>query len=247
MWGLQQPAPVPTVTSAEPHIQPPPAGYHLPEGQSYVYEVEWRLWTAGMATLRIDDIGGEKRVHGVADSSGVVALLYHVHDTFDSFFNPRTFCSSRIQKHVEEGFRRVENSTTFDYARHVALLQQTNLRKGDRTQAEHPVPDCVTDVITAIYYVASLPLVPGGNYDFPVNDGGDTVTVTIHAEDHEQVKTPAGNFRTIRVQPQASKGVLKDRGKIWVWYTDDAARIPVQMRARMFWGTLTFRLARVEK
>jgi hypothetical protein len=34
---------------------------------------------------------------------------------------------------------------------------------------------------------------------------------------------------------------------VWVWYTDDAQRIPVQMRARMGWGTLTFRLARVDK
>ncbi|HEV8182940.1 MAG TPA: DUF3108 domain-containing protein [Candidatus Angelobacter sp.] len=34
---------------------------------------------------------------------------------------------------------------------------------------------------------------------------------------------------------------------MWVWYSDDAARIPVQMRARMAWGTLTFSLLRVDK
>jgi hypothetical protein len=34
---------------------------------------------------------------------------------------------------------------------------------------------------------------------------------------------------------------------VWVWYTDDAAHIPVQMRARLFWGTLTFRLNRIER
>jgi len=105
----------------------------------------------------------------------------------------------------------------------------------------------VTDVISAIYYTASLPLKTGESYEFPLNDGGDTVTVKVTAEARETVKTPAGSFTTVRVQPTASQGVLKDRGKVWVWYTDDGQRIPVQMRARMGWGTLTFRLVRVDK
>ena len=60
------------------------------------------------------------------------------------------------------------------------------------------------------------------------------------------VKTPAGEFATVRVQPE-SLGLLKSPGKIWIWYTDDAAHTPVQMRSKTFWGTLTFRLARVER
>ena len=102
-------------------------------------------------------------------------------------------------------------------------------------------------MISAIYYTSTLPLTPGSSYEFPLNDGGETVTVKITTEAREDVKTPAGTFKTVRVQPTASQGVLKDRGKVWVWYTDDAQRIPVQMRARMGWGTLTFRLARVDK
>ena len=63
----------------------------------------------------------------------------------------------------------------------------------------------------------------------------------------EEVRAPAGTFQAIRVQPRAASGVLKDRGQVWIWYSDDAARIPVQMRARMFWGTLTFRLVRIDR
>jgi hypothetical protein len=73
------------------------------------------------------------------------------------------------------------------------------------------------------------------------------VDVTVTAEARETVTTPAGTYKTLRVSPQATSGPVKDKGQIWIWYTDDATRIPVQMRARMFWGTLTFRLLRVEK
>ena len=72
------------------------------------------------------------------------------------------------------------------------------------------------------------------------------MNVQAHVEVREEVKTPAGTFQTLRVQPEADSGLLKKRGKIWVWYTNDGQHIPVLMRARMFWGTLTIRLTRVE-
>jgi hypothetical protein len=248
--GPQASAPAPASAAmavVQARIEPSTTGYRLPDGQSYVYDVEWRLWTAGIAVLRVDIDGNEQRVRAYGNSTGTVGLLYHVDDRFDAWLNPQTFCSRRIQKHIEEGFRRVETTTDFDYARHQAVLNQVNVKKGDRKHLEHPIPDCVTDVISAIYYTASLPLKTGSSYEFPLNDGGDTVTVKVTAETRETVKTPAGTFKTVRVQPTASQGVLKDRGKVWVWYTDDAQRIPVQMRARMGWGTLTFRLTRVDK
>ena len=62
------------------------------------------------------------------------------------------------------------------------------------------------------------------------------------AEAREQVVTLAGTFQTVRVQPIADAGVVKNRGNIWIWYTDDERRMPVQMRARLFWGTMTMRL-----
>ena len=73
-----------------------------------------------------------------------------------------------------------------------------------------------------------------------------TVTVTMKVEAKEEIKTPAGTFQTIRVQPTAEEGVVKNRGNIWIWYTDDARHMPVQIRARLFWGTITFHLQSVE-
>jgi hypothetical protein len=32
-----------------------------------------------------------------------------------------------------------------------------------------------------------------------------------------------------------------------VWYTDDAQHIPVQIRSKLFWGTLTVYLVRIDK
>ncbi len=231
-------------------IRTPEANYHWPEFETYHYEAEWKLWTAGRATLRLQPgPNGQKQVFGTADSMGFVSLLYSVRDRFESTFDPHTFCSAELQKRTEEGFRKRETNIHFDYARGKAVLDEKNLKTNENKHAEFDIPSCATDVLSGIYYVASLPLQAGSTYAFPLNDGNKTQTVEATVEAREPVKVPAGTFRAVRVQLTASpvEPVKKDRGKVWIWYSDDAARIPVQMRARMFWGTLTLRLQRVER
>ena len=244
----------PAVQTAPSHlssatIRAPEANYHWPDFETYHYEAEWKLWNAGLATLRLQPgPNGEKQVFGTADSIGFVSLLYTVRDRFESAFDPRTFCSSHILKRTEEGFRKRETDIHFDYARGKAVLDEKNLKTKENKHVENDVPSCATDVLSGIYYVASLPLQTGSTYPFPLNDGNKTQTVEASVETREQVKVPAGAFRAVRVQLTSSPaGAQKERGKVWIWYSDDAARIPVQMRARMFWGTLTLRLQRVER
>jgi hypothetical protein len=230
-----------------PAIQPPASTHRFPAAETYVYDVDWRLWDAGTATLRLEASGREMRVVGAADSTGAVALLYRVHDRFESSFDPRTYCSLQVRKRTEEGSRQRDTLIRFDAARRKAVLEEKNLKNGEAKRVENDIPACATDVVSAIFYVASLPLAPNSTYTFPLNDGKATVHVDVTVEAREEVATPAGTFRTVRVQPQAATGALKDRGRLWVWYSDDAQRVPVQMRARMFWGTLTFRLQRIDK
>lgn len=229
-------------------ILPVPPHYHFPDGQTLVYAAEWRIWSAGTATLRIDSAGPQQHVSATADSIGVVALLYRVHDHFDSWFDTPGFCSQRITKHTEEGLRRRDTAIRFDYPRRKAVLEETNLRDGQTKHAEEDIPGCATDVLSGLYYVPSLPLQLGVTYRFPLNDGGRTVEVSATAEAREQVKTDAGVFSTVRVRVDAKPTEpKKEGGQVWLWCTDDAQRLPVQMRSRLFWGTMTLKLQRVQK
>jgi hypothetical protein len=246
---VTQPAllPVNTAVIAAPSIAKPRADYHFPTGQTFVYSAVWRIFNAGIATLRVESAGPQDRVLGTADTVSAAALLYRVQDHYESAFDPATFCSTSTSRETEEGLRRVNTKITFDYAQHKSVFEQKNIKKSETKNQEHAIPSCVTDVLSGIFYTASLPLQPGSAYSFPLSDGGETLTVNVRAEAREQIKTPAGTFNTIRVQPEAASGLLKDKGKVWIWYSDDAARIPVQARAHMYWGILTFTLQRIDK
>ena len=238
--------PVSDTIGPEAHIQPLRPGFEFPR-QTLRYEAEYRYVTAGLATIRIEREGNQEHIIGTADSTGVVALLFRVQDRFNSYFDAHSLCSNKLVKHTEEGSHWRDTEIIFDYKTHKAVLQEKNLKSGQSKRTENEIPGCVTDVLSGILYVASLPLQPDTTYSLPLNDGGKTVTIHAHVEGKEQVKTPAGTFQTIRVGPEGNYSVLKNRGKITIWYTDDARHLPVQIQARLFWGTLNVYLASIDK
>ena len=228
-------------------IIPPPASYQFLEGSNFTYMVEWHFFTAGTATIHVEGAGAEKHVVATANSAGVVNMLYTVRDQFQSSVDPKTFCSLGISKHAEEGSHKRQTEIRFDYARRKSVLEEKNLKTNATKKEENDIPGCVTDVLTGFYYLASLPLARGDTYSFSANDGNKTAEVKAEVEGKEQVKTPSGTYPTIRVRVEATSGTLKGKGGLWIWYAEDERHTPVQMRAKMTWGTLMFRLQKIEK
>jgi len=228
-------------------ILPPTDGYRFPAHQTYFYNADWHLLNAGTARVTMESSSDGQHAVVTADTSGFVNLMFAVHDQFRTTINPRTFCSLAVSKQTQEGSRRRQTEVHFDYGHGKSLLQEKDLKTGAVKHVQHPIPHCVTDVMSGFYYVGSLPLSPGQSFVFPVNDGGPTGEITATVEGREPVKTPAGVFPAVRVRAIASAGPMKNKGSIWVWYSDDGQRIPVQLKAKVKWGTLNFRLARVER
>jgi hypothetical protein len=242
------PPALPTISAAPlARIVPPPPNYAFPNGQTDVYDVEWHLFNAGTARVTLGLEGGQQQVIAVADSAGVVNALYKVHDRFEAFFDPRSFCSLRVSKHAEEGSHSRQSELHFDYSRSKSVLDEKNLRTGEGKHAENDLPACVTDVVSGFFYLASLPLRSGDTSTFPINDGGKTTEVRARVEAREQTKVPAGTFQTLRVKAEAISGSLEGKGMVWVWFTDDLNHTVVQIRTKLGWGTLLFRLQRIEK
>ena len=144
------------------------------------------------------------------------------------------------------GLHKRDTTLVFD-PRGKSILDERNLRSNETKHQETDSPACVTDVLSGIYYIGAQRLEPGLSYLVPVNDGGKTFDTTVYVEGREDVKTDAGTFHTVRVAVYSDAGPLKGRGKIWLWFTDDASHLPVQMRSRLFWGTMTLRLTQLEK
>ena len=238
------PKPAPVVI---PTLQAPLPDFPFPVKRTLNYTVDWRVFTAGTAVIELEQDGTVQKINASGASIGAVTMLFPVIDKFQAGFDTRTGCSTGFSKQLLEGRRRISSELSFDYAQGKQRQVEKNLVKGTSKEQTASIPACVTDSLSAIFYAASQPMVIGQTIRFPLADSMRTVTVTMKVEAKEEIKTPSGTFQTIRVEPTADEGIVKNRGNIWVWYTDDARHMPVQIRARLFWGTITARLTSYEE
>jgi hypothetical protein len=227
-------------------IIPPSPSFHFPDGETLAYSVEWHLINAGTATVTLKRDGTSEHLRAIANTSGVVNKLFAVHDTFDAEIDTRNFCTRQISKHSEEGARRIERQVHFDYHSAKSHMDEKNLKTGNKRQADFAIPPCVTDVVSGFFYAASLDLAPGSSQTFPVNDGGKTTDVKIEVEGRNRIKVPYGEFQAVRVKAEPVSGPLKRKGVLWVWFTDDARHIPLQLKSKLGLATLLFQLQRLD-
>jgi len=242
------------ILGAAAFLRPLPAQQPTPAfgpGERLRYEVEWRLIPAGHAELWLDADAtpGFWKATVRANSTGYVSNLYKVEDEYASTFSGRSFCSLGIRKTIHEGDRHREVDVQFDPFRRLGLLRERDTAgAAPPRQEQFPIPECVHDILSAFHYVRSLPLAIGESFEFPLNDGVRTLSIRIEVQALEEVPTDLGTFEAYRVEPDVFAGQLfQQKGRLFVWLSNDEQRIPVQLRAQIGIGTIVASLAGIER
>jgi len=221
----------------------------LPPRETLEYTVEWRLITAGKArltwgpTVHDADPGWQADLH--LESTGLVSKLFKVNNDYVSDLES-DLCSADSYLRSEEGSRRKETRVTFDHKTGKAEYLERDLNKNAVVNRhEIPIPSCVHDVLGGLYELRTMNLQPGHSTEVAVSDGKKSVMARVEAQQVEMVKTPAGVFKAIRYEAFLFNNVLYRRyGHLYVWLTDDARKLPVQIRVRLQFavGTITLQL-----
>jgi hypothetical protein len=235
-----------TQPNAGPVLPPPRPGFSFPTKQTLTYSVDWRVFPAATAVVHLEANGPTEHLTVNADTIAAINLLFHISDKFQSTFDRDKGCTTEFDKQTVEGRRQINSTLKLDYSKGKAFLDEKNLTTGQSKHLEAAIAPCLTDILTGVFYASSQTMEVGKSFDMPIVDLQKPVLVNMKVEAREELKTPAGTFKTVRIQPTAAAGIVKNRGQIWIWYSDDDRHLPVQMRARSFWGTITIRLASVE-
>jgi len=232
--------------------QAPTAGT-LPRKEVLSYSVEWRLIDAGRAQLTWAESsqpsrpGWEAKLH--LESAGLVSKLYRVRDDYTAELN-RDLCVENTQLQAHEGGRQRETAVHFDPATKKASYLERDLVKHTARSLETDIPACVQDVIGALFLLRTRNLELGKSIEVPVSDGKKTISAKVEAQQREQIKVPAGTFKTIRYEAFLFNGVLyRKPGHLYVWVSDDSRKLPVRIQVRLQFtiGTITFQLEKEEK
>jgi hypothetical protein len=220
----------------------------LPEHETLHYNIEWRLISAGKATLeyRTEAQPAEGvQVSLRLESVGLVSKLFKVEDEYLARLDS-SLCAESVHSLTHEGNRQRETRITFDSTnRRASYLERDRLKNSVILAKEIEIPRCVHDVIGGLYFLRTLNFEPGESVQIPVSDGKKSVSARVVAQQREDVKTPAGTFHTVRYEVFLFDNVLYRRpAHLNVWLTDDRRKLPVQIRVRMQFtiGTITLQL-----
>jgi hypothetical protein len=225
----------------------------FPSQETISYSIEWRLIYAGYARLSLNPKMSagkqdwQSKLH--LESGGMVSKLYKLEDNYTVQMEDK-FCAASSDFNSMERNRHHQTAVNYDHAHGKASYVERDLLKNSIFKtAETEIPACVSDIIGGLYKLRSLKLEPGQSMQLPISDGKKTVSARIEAQQREQLKIKGGTFNTIRYEVFVFNGVLYARkAELFVWLSDDARRLPVQIRARMGFpiGSITFELEKEE-
>lgn len=215
----------------------------------FQYGIEWRLVRAGMAQLsRTPRPGAGWATDLHLESAGLVSKLYKVNDDYRSLFDS-AFCTSNIHLSAHEGSRRRDTTVVFNSETKKSHYLEKDLVKNNIVlEKELDTAECVQDVLAALVRLRAQSMKPGQSVQFPISDGKKMVSGKIDAQEKEKVKTPAGEYQTLRYEAHLFNDVLfRRKARLYVWLTDDDRKLPVQIRVRLGFpiGTITFQLEKI--
>jgi len=226
----------------------------FPEGERLVYQVRYSKFIISAVVGRITFTFSRSRekpltkhyvIRADVVSEGVMMSMLgiQVKDVFESFIDPGDFGVVRTRKNLFEGRSRSFQLAVFDRENEKVTYIVRDLTKPEDPPkvGEYPTRPWVQDMVSGTYYVRMQPISPGQSIRFPLSDEGETFDLEVKVHDPEEVETPLGRFKALRLEPLiVGEGRWIEReGEMFVWMTDDERRLPVAARLRGYFGTVT--------
>ncbi len=213
--------------------------FKVPE--KFIYDLTWGGIKAGTASLELTNDGDRVKIVSTAQSAGWVSVFYTVDDRIESILSHNPSFSSigqpvRYRIKIREGKHRRDKEVVFDRSNNKANYR--DYLKNEKK--EFDVPPSVFDPISSFYYLRTLKLTVGEPVYVTIFDSKKVWNVEVQVLRRERVTLPTGTFNTIVVKPNMkSEGIFYRKGEIFIWLTDDAKRIPVQLQTKVAVGHIT--------
>jgi hypothetical protein len=219
----------------------------FPVGERLTYSLSWGAIAAGTALMEVaarEPLGSRfvLRLLHTARSNDFVSVFYPVNNRVESFLDEESMLPARLILKRREGKRKNDIDVIFDQT-----ARRATVTKDGQTETLE-VPPHVQDTLSCLYFFRALSTFqPGQSIGIDVHHDKKNYHLELKVEGLERIKGPLGEFETVRVLAiMPFRGLFLNEGNIRVWFTNDAARIPVLMRAKVIIGSISATLTGVE-
>lgn len=218
-----------------------PDPYPFGVGEAFEFTAKLGIVTIGRASMRVasvDTVRGIPAFHFRFEMEGG-NRLFRLNDVNESWTDVTTLKSLRF--HQEQNQNRRSRIRKFEIFPDSGFYQQEGVAT-TRKAPEHPVDDAAI-----VYFLRTFDLEAGKAYRFDNYFKAEKNPLIVRVHKQEVLELPDGSrVPCLVLQPTiGDDGIFSDRSDARIWITDDARRIPVQIRSRFPWGTITLRLEKM--
>jgi len=211
-------------------------------GEKIGYVVKWGFIVAGRASLSVEPQvwNGQDvfRITSEATSAGWISSIYPVKDRSESIVSRENFSTLSFYKDVNEGKYHQQESMIFDQVNGKVIYPDATV----------DIPKGTVDVLASLYVVRFKSLEPGKEFTINVCNNKKNYELVVRVVSRETVNVPAGEFKTIMVEPLLKQeGIFMHKGRLFVYLTDDQERVPVLLRSKIAVGSIVAAMEKIQK
>jgi hypothetical protein len=238
---VQAPGPEPAKAPAAPSSAPVTAAapsYPWAVGETLTYTAKLGLLSLGSGTLEVaglDTVRGMESFRFRFRLQGKT-IVYSLDDVLESFVGTRDLVSRRfVQDFVENGKPS---------KRHYEIVADSGYFREEGKPGTQPAPTDALDDAAFFYFVRVTELKVGKTYSYDRYFRKEKNPVTIEVTKREKMELPDGReVDCLVLHPVIdTKGMFSKRSDTRIWLTDDERRLPVQIRSKFPFGTITLRM-----
>ncbi len=208
-------------------------------GERLVYNVNWASHAVA-ARLELEVAGqgiffGQEsyQLRTKVETLGQVRSLFgDIDNQYTSYIGSKTALPHRVVNSIRQGEKQIEETVVFDHAKQQAIFSDDSMVN---------IPSGAVDFPSLIYSLRMRGL-PGEKQKFSVLFGKEVIEFEAVVKGRERIATQSGTYNTVQLKfyPQ-NKPYSKYRG--YVWFSDDAQRLPVVIQAKLSFGEVRAELS----
>ncbi|MBT3829354.1 MAG: DUF3108 domain-containing protein [Candidatus Marinimicrobia bacterium] len=210
-------------------------------GEKLDYTAQFNFIPAGESSLEfvsIDTLYGHPVYHIAykANTGKVADRFFKIRDQVDMWLDKSELYTHRLSKKIREGSFIKDIDTQIDYKKHISISNNDTVHISGK----------VRDPYSLFYYLRTIPLSVGEVFSFLTFESNKTTELKLKVTGKEFIKTKSGDYFCFVVKPyQDGKTLLKNKGDMQIWFSDDLNRFPVQVVVKLKFGTMTMKLKKI--
>jgi hypothetical protein len=212
--------------------------YPFAVGEKLSYSAKLGMLTLGSGTLEVaavDTVRGVESFRFRFRLQGKT-MFYSLDDVLESWAGTSDLNSRRFHQDFLENDKVIK--------RLYEIYPDSGFYREDGREKMMPTPAEPLDDAAFFYFVRMTPLQVGKKYTYNRYFRKEKNPVTIEVLKRERMELPDGSkVQCLVLHPIIdTKGLFSKRSETRIWLTDDPRRLPVQIRSKFPFGTITLRL-----